>query len=398
MGQNTAILDIGSSKIICLLCCPDGREGFLVRGAGIREYDGYRDGRFLDVQQFSGALVEALTMAEEEAKIRVRNLNIGVPAPFLKLIVHDGRVELGGRGKKVTMDTVDQLIDASLEFAQPEGYALMHSTPIEFDTGAGPRPEVPVGQAAPYLSGPVSHVYVQEELKSLISAALDKVGLDADMYIGAPLSSGLFVIPPAERADCAVLIDVGARHTDLSLLRGNALVACESIPVGGGHFTGDLAYAFGISRSAAESIKRRYVFSLDYQDSIDTVRVPSGGTLRVEHAAIQYILEARAKELVELIRGRLGEMGVQLSKSLPLYLTGGGVTLMRGSCEFMEKELGIPIKVRMPWMPRLSSPNYASAFSVMDFVLHAGEGEGRLEGMTFQNGIFKKLRGFFSNR
>ena len=260
MGQNTAILDIGSSKIICLLCCPDGREGFLVRGAGIREYDGYRDGRFLDVQQFSGALVEALTMAEEEAKIRVRNLNIGVPAPFLKLIVHDGRVELGGRGKKVTMDTVDQLIDASLEFAQPEGYALMHSTPIEFDTGAGPRPEVPVGQAAPYLSGPVSHVYVQEELKSLISAALDKVGLDADMYIGAPLSSGLFVIPPAERADCAVLIDVGARHTDLSVLRGNALVACESIPVGGGHFTGDLAYAFGISRSAAESIKRR-VFS-----------------------------------------------------------------------------------------------------------------------------------------
>ena len=223
MGQNTAILDIGSSKIICLLCCPDGREGFLVRGAGIREYDGYRDGRFLDVQQFSGALVEALTMAEEEAKIRVRNLNIGVPAPFLKLIVHDGRVELGGRGKKVTMDTVDQLIDASLEFAQPEGYALMHSTPIEFDTGAGPRPEVSVGQAAPYLSGPVSHVYVQEELKSLISAALDKVGLDADMYIGAPLSSGLFVIPPAERADCAVLIDVGARHTDLSVLRGNAL-------------------------------------------------------------------------------------------------------------------------------------------------------------------------------
>ena len=100
MGQNTAILDIGSSKIICLLCCPDGREGFLVRGAGIREYDGYRDGRFLDVQQFSGALVEALTMAEEEAKIRVRNLNIGVPAPFLKLIVHDGRVELGGRGKR----------------------------------------------------------------------------------------------------------------------------------------------------------------------------------------------------------------------------------------------------------------------------------------------------------
>ena len=125
------------------------------------------------------------------------------------------RQELGGRGKKVTMDTVDQLIDASLEFAQPEVYALMHSTPIEFDTVAGPRPEVPVGQAAPYLSGPVSHVYVQEELKSLISAALDKVGLDADMYIGAPLSSGLFVIPPAAVSYTHLLYDGGgdlAKH------------------------------------------------------------------------------------------------------------------------------------------------------------------------------------------
>lgn len=129
MGQNTAILDIGSSKIICLLCCPDGREGFLVRGAGIREYDGYRDGAVFRCPAVLRRPGRSLDHGGGRGQDRVRNLNIGVPAPFLKLIVHDGRVELGGRGKKVTMDTVDQLIDASLAFAQPEGYALMHSTP-----------------------------------------------------------------------------------------------------------------------------------------------------------------------------------------------------------------------------------------------------------------------------
>ncbi|NCB32000.1 MAG: hypothetical protein EOM66_11410, partial [Clostridia bacterium] len=198
----------------------------------------------------------------------------------------------------------------------------------------------------------------------------------------------------------AVLIDVGARHTDISLLRGNALIACETIPVGGGHFTSDLAFALGISRHVAEGIKRRYVYSLDYQDSIDSIRIPTGGVLRVEHDAIQFIVESRTRELAELIKNTIQEMGVRFSPSLPVYLTGGGISLMRGSCEFLEKEMGVPIKVRMPWMPRLSSPNYASAFSVMDFVMHAEDENhaGRLEGMGMQNGVFKKLRSFFTNR
>ncbi|MEA5059810.1 MAG: cell division FtsA domain-containing protein [Candidatus Pelethousia sp.] len=399
MGQNTAILDIGSSKVICLLCSPDGKDGIVVRGAGIREYDGYKDARILDEQQFSSAIVEALTMAEEEAKVRARDLSVGVPAPFLKLIVRDGRTEVMGKGRRVTQETVDELINASLQFEQPEGYALMHSTPIEFEID-GVRADAPLGITADLLAAPVSHVYVQTYFKSLISAALDKAGMDADMYIGVPLSSGLFIIPPAERTDCAVLIDVGARHTDISLLRGNALIACETIPVGGGHFTSDLAFALGISRHVAEGIKRRYVYSLDYQDSIDSIRIPTGGVLRVEHDAIQFIVESRTRELAELIKNTIQEMGVRFSPSLPVYLTGGGISLMRGSCEFLEKEMGVPIKVRMPWMPRLSSPNYASAFSVMDFVMHAEDENhaGRLEGMGMQNGVFKKLRSFFTNR
>ena len=70
---------------------------------------------------------------------------------------------------------------------------------------------------------------------------------------------------------------------------------------------------------------------------------------------------------------------------------------MRGCCEFMEKELGTSVQVRMPWMPRLSSPNYASAFSVMDFVMHASDEDnaGRLEGARPGKNVFKKLIDLF---
>ena len=70
---------------------------------------------------------------------------------------------------------------------------------------------------------------------------------------------------------------------------------------------------------------------------------------------------------------------------------------MRGSCEYMERCIGFPIQVRMPWMPRLSSPNYASVFSVMDFVMHATDEDnaGRLELTGPQGSLMKKLKDFF---
>ena len=44
MSQYTAVLDVGSSKVICLICSSDGQDGIVVHGAGIREYKGYKRG------------------------------------------------------------------------------------------------------------------------------------------------------------------------------------------------------------------------------------------------------------------------------------------------------------------------------------------------------------------
>ena len=121
--------------------------------------------------------------------------------------------------------------------------------------------------------------------------------------------------------------------------------------------------------------------------------------LRVEHAVIQYIIEERTKQLASHILSLMKEMGVNMKSKPPIYLTGGGIALMRGSCEYLEKLMGAPIKVRMPWMPRLSSPNYASAFSVMDFVMHADDEDnvGRLVGMVAESKFIKKLKGLFES-
>lgn len=397
MIQNTAILDIGSSKVICLICGDDGKDNILVQGAGIREYKGYRRGALEDEQSLSDAIVDALSAAETEAKHRVRDISVGVPAPFIKLVCHEGTLDLSAKNRRVTNKDLDELINASLDFEAPVGFELISSTPVEFSVDGASRADTPVGMTASALSAVVSHIYVDARFKRFVSDALLRIGLDADLYIAVPLSEGLFVIPEQERAQGAVLIDAGATHTDVCLLRNAALTDIRTIEAGGSHFTSDLCYGLGLNKAAAENVKRRYVYSLDYQDSIDTIRQPGSGVMKVEHETIQYIIEERTRELASLIRAAMEDMGATAERHVSIYMTGGGVTLMRGSCEFMEREFGMPIQVRMPWMPRLSSPNYASAFSVMDFVMHAADegNAGRLEGTGLRRRALRKLRDFF---
>ena len=232
MKQNTAILDIGSSKVICLICSAQGRDSITVRGAGVKEYPGFENGRFIDEQLFSSAVVDAIAMAEGEAKVRIRDLSVGVPASFSKLVLHEGSAGVKSRTGRINGDTIDDLINDSLTFEQPEGYELMHSTPVEFKIGETVTADPPLGQAAKEVSAVVSHVYMQNGFRAAVSDALSRTNLEADMYISVPLSASLFVIPEEERTDCAVLIDVGARQTDVSFTDSGAILAHQ--PQNGG--------------------------------------------------------------------------------------------------------------------------------------------------------------------
>ena len=91
MGQNTAILDIGSSKVICLICGTDGRDNILVQGAGIKEYPGYKHGAFEDEQQLADAIIDALSAAQGARYIRWRSRAV------YKAYSAAGRSELQGQ-------------------------------------------------------------------------------------------------------------------------------------------------------------------------------------------------------------------------------------------------------------------------------------------------------------
>lgn len=392
-----AVLDIGSSKVVCLCGSMADGDGIVVHGAGVCAYEGYRDGAFIDKQSLHNAVVEALQKAEQESRIRIRDVALTVPAAFSDLLLTDATLSLGKLRKTEAAD-IDRLIALSLEKCKKKpGYTLMHSTPVFFLVDGVSSTEVPEGITTDEISALISHMFVQEAYIRTVQESLDDMGVEISMCVSAQLGESVMLIPEKERVRPAVLIDVGYYQTEISVVENTALTAISTLPIGGYQFASDLSFGLDVPMDAAEQAKRRYVFSLDLQEKSEVLRT-AAGSKKVSRSAISYIIEARATELAGMLRREMENMGVNLDARPAVYVSGGGLLMMRGGLDFMRKALNLPLKRDMPWTPRLSSPNYCSAFGALDFVLKANrpQEDTTASGSEEKLGsLLKKIKEFF---
>lgn len=389
-----AILDIGSSKIVCLCGSSIHTDGILVHGVGICDYAGFESDEFLDMASLGEAVLTAIEIAEQQSCMRIREVALAVPAPFVKLITTRATLRIESRNGRVTVQDIDDVISMSLEKARAPGHVLMHSTPISFTVGGIERAAVPEGARADELSAEVSHMYVQETFVQQMERILASMNVEISMCVSAQLATAIHIIPEQERVRPAVLIDVGYRHTDVCLIENAALTGLQSIEMGGAQFATDLSFGLDIPLEYAEQVKRRYTFLQEPLSNFEVIRMPTG-VKRVEHRVIDLIMDARAQELSALLKKALRDMGVRPEARPVVYLTGGGVSMMHGAGEYLKLQLGYNIRRDMPsYMHEMNSPNYTSAFGALDFVLRASGDDTPVPEDTnsFWSRILDKLR------
>jgi len=388
-----AVLDIGSSKIVCLCGSFVNRDGITVHGVSVCPYKGYQNGVFLDQRALNNAVVEAVSKTEQEARMRIREMAINVPAPFCKIVMTEAALPIGSRSKRVMAEDIDDVISLSLKKVKLSDYVLMHSTPVSFSVGGVVSATLPTGAKTEELGALVSHMYVQESFIQSMERALTPLDIEISMNVSSQLCGALAIIPEKERVRPAILIDVGYTHTDVSLVENAALTDSRTIDVGGKHIASDLAFGLDVPLDTAEQVKRRYVFLQEPLSTTEIVRLPNGAK-RVDHAAIELIIEARAGELVSLIRTALKEMGISPEASPVTYLTGGGLAMMKGGIDYLKRGLQLSILRDTPWVADMDTPNYTSAFAALDFVLRATSDD--VVSDTTPASIANRLRNLFT--
>jgi len=370
------VLDAGSSKIRVLVA--ELHEGALrYRAHSVVPAEGMRKGLISDLLPASKAFNHAATEAEQMAKAVIANCVVGLGGPHVRGVNSQGGISLGNRLREITREDVRAAVDRARSVSLPADREILHLLPQQFILDEQPGIHDPVGMIGNRLEVNLHISTCSASAAQSVITCANKAGLEVTDTIFEAIAAAEATVSADERELGACLIDIGAvAHTAV-------------IPIGGDHFTNDLAVGLHLSVQESESIKVDYghcvVTSVPASSELELV---AGGTEVIRTIKQRYlseILEPRARELFHLLRENLRQGGVLGALGAGCVVTGGGARLA-GLLEVAESVLRVPARLGYPVplsrMPdELIQPEFSTAIGMLLYthrtsVLRAADDQG----------------------
>ena len=344
-------LDIGSSKV-CALIAETGSEGRVdVVGKGIATHKGTRKGAIIDVP----ATIEAIKRATEEAEImagvQIERAVVGVAGPVVRSFNSRQVVAVAARNREISREDINRALDAARSCPIPSDYEILAVLQRQFVVDGQDGVADPLGMVGSRLEADVHVVTVPVATTQNLLKCVNGAGVAVTEMVLEPLAASESVLTPDEKDHGVVLADIGGGTTEIAVWRQGALAHTAVIPIGGDLFTSDLAVLLKTPVPDAERLKKKYGAAVaGLTPAEETVDVPRTGGREVHPVARSYmaeILEARARELFEVLwREATTDIPPQELRA-GLVLTGGGAAL-DGMTDEAEQVLGVPVRIGTP--------------------------------------------------
>lgn len=147
------------------------------------------------------------------------------------------------------------------------------------------------------------------------------------------------------------------------------------LPCGGNDITAALADELEVRYDEAEQLKRSVVITEDEGDMIKPPVCRDKDGRRIQFAAklVCNIVETALDEICRMIKLTEEDAGSLLVPRSKVYLTGGGIAMLRGGAGYLEKYLGRKVQVMTGSSNKLGSPEYASVLGLVDLIFNSIE-------------------------
>jgi len=402
MGKNNenliTVIDVGSAKTFTLTA-EVTEAGLRYRGHGISESKGSRKGLIVDLEKAAASVKKSVEDAEATAELPLGSAVVGISGSHIRAVNSQGGISFGSRAREITRDDVRMAVEKARSISLPEDRQILHLLPQEFilDEQGGIRD--PKGMIGRQLEVRVHVVTASTSATQNVVSVLNRAGMEVTDTVYEALAASDAVLRSDERELGAVVADIGAGSTDIVVFHDGVVVHTAVIPVGGEHFTNDVAVGLRTPLSEAEKIKRQFGCAMvSHIPEANEIEVPSVGdrpSRLMQQTMLGEILEPRARELMEMLRDNLRRAGVYDLVSGGVILTGGGARL-QGLMEVTEDVVGRPARLGIPLgmakLPvELAEPEFAVGIGMVFYAHRA-----RVLKVKEDAGLGAKLKGFFA--
>ncbi len=389
-----AVLDVGTSKIACLILRFDGPErlreadgvgpmagqsSFRVIGAATTRSRGVKFGEIAVMNETERAIRTAVQAAQKMANVRVDHVIACFSGAEPRSYGLAGEWDL--QDSVVTEQDVARVLAACDVPDLGPGREVLHAQPVNFAldhrTGLGdPRGQIGNRLACDMHLLSVDGAVVQNLLYCIKRCDLELAGIASSAYV-----SGISSMVEDEQELGAACIDMGGGSTGISIFMKKHMIFADSVRLGGDHVTSDISKGLQIPMSMAEKIKTKhggvYATSMDDREMIET-----GGESgdwekdrrQISRTELIGIMRPRVEEILEEARSRLDAAGFEYLPSQQIVLTGGasqipGLDGLAARILGQQVRLGRPLRVQGLPQAATGAP-FASAVGLCLFAAH----------------------------
>ncbi|MGH9713248.1 MAG: cell division protein FtsA [Candidatus Acidiferrales bacterium] len=397
--RHIVALDIGSAKTCALIGELDDDGGVKFAALGAAESKGWRKGQIVNLDLAVSSIRRAVEEAETIVGVPVESALIGVAGGHVRGVNSRGGITVGARPRDIQREDVRRAIEAARGVMLPEDREVLHVLPQEFFLDAQDNIRDAIGMVGVRLEANVHIVTASGTATQNIVTAVNRAGVRVDDTVLEQLASAESCLTQDERELGCCLLDIGGGTTEMLAFTGGVVRYTAAVPVGGDHFTNDLAVGLRTPIPEAEKIKRQYACAwrelLDQDFPIEIASVGDRPPRTIFARMLSDIVEPRAQELLMLVRDELRRAGLESQVPAGIIVTGGGAHL-RGLTELAERIFNLPVRVAVPrglagMSEDVSRPEYSTAVGLALY----GARTRRLAGAR-PTGFMGKLKSMFA--
>jgi cell division protein FtsA len=395
------VLDAGSSKTVVLVAEVVDRA-LRYRGHGIEVSRGMRRGVIADLGPASKAINDAALAAERSTKAPIETAVVGVGGAHIRGMNSQGGISMGSRMKEITREDVRSAIDRARSVGLAPDREVLHLLPQQFILDDQGGIHDPVGMVGNRLEVCLHLSTCSGSAAQSVVTCANRAGLEVVDTVFEGIAAAEAVLSADERELGVCVADIGSSSTELVVYFEGSVAHTAVLPIGGDHFTNDLAVGLHVSVEEAEQLKRMYgncvVTAVPQLNEIevggDLATGGMGGRM-VRQRFLAEILEPRARELVTMLRDNLRNGGVLEAMGAGCVFTGGGANLV-GLLDNAESLLRVPARIGFPVplsrMPaELAKPEFAAAIGMLLYT-HRTQALKASE----EQGLAQKLKSIFA--
>ena len=327
-----AALDIGSSKVCCIIASRDEYDISKIIGLGCNEAKGVSNGIISDFNAAIKSISAAMSDAEKQANLKINEINISASSKVVLTKLFKQKINI--LEDKIKQEDINESLNLVMQSPYFNEKKILHAAPIGFTIDGANEIKNPVGMYGTNLEVDfvISTIGINH-YKNYIEC-VTKCNVDIGQVIFSGLASGIAVLNDNELDLGAVVLEIGSTKTSLSIFAKGNFLFSEVINFGGNNITDAIARFFGISFSEAEKIKIMHASAIEHSsDNEISFEVPSvnfnnsENFINISKKDLHEIVKPFIEDILKWTNVVIRKSGYEKVISKQLVITGGGAQL-----------------------------------------------------------------------